>query len=412
MGLVWRFRSDLIGSGDVQMLRESEGQLRVRSRDLTLEAIERGHLLLARVGGNIFPVRSHTENVELFFTVSVIALAIRAFFFQPFSIPTNSMWPTYGGMTSEISTAMDRTPLDNFAYGARTYDIISPVSGIVSIAINGGVDAAKQKSLLHYTGFRKWRFGIFPMHFRRYELFVDGVAVPIEVPADFNIEQLLVRKFFPHITSNRIADVLNVHSPEFHHGRRLLGTGVHVEASKVFFSFEIIHGDIILVNRFITHFLPPRRGDAVVFATRYVPNLHPADLYYIKRLVAKAGDILSIDEDMLYANGKLANFSWPMLCNNRKVPPYRGYFPFGSFENQMPIAVEKGNVFVMGDNSRDSYDSRYFGAIPVGAIVGKPFLHVYPFLAAAHAYAGNSRLKKKYAMHRIIHLWDRLIGND
>ena len=405
-----RFRGDLIDRDSIQELVDIRQKLKKKSP--TLEDVERGHLLLARVGGSVFPRQAHVENVELFFTASVIALAIRTFFIQPFSIPTNSMWPTFSGMTAETTVAMDRNPLLNFAHGITPYDVISPASGNISIPINGGIDAMRQKSLLPYVEFRKWRFGILPTRFRRYELFVGGTAVEIEVPAEFNMERLLVRKFFPHVTSRRLSDILSVHSPEFRHGRRLLSTGKLAEKSKVLLSFDMVHGDVILVNRLTTHFIHPSRGDAVVFATRHVPSLRPMDRYYIKRLVARSGDVLTIDDMKLYANGDLANFSFPMLCNNGKAPPYEGYFPYGVFESQSAVPVEGGSVFVMGDNSADSYDSRFFGAIPRGAIVGKPLLHLYPFLPSRHGVGNHRFIRKKYFIHRIIHLWDHQVSDD
>ena len=42
------------------------------------------------------------ENVEVMLVAIAVAMAIRTFFLQPFKIPTNSMWPTYYGMTPEV----------------------------------------------------------------------------------------------------------------------------------------------------------------------------------------------------------------------------------------------------------------------------------------------------------------------
>ena len=41
---------------------------------------------------------------------AIVAGSIRSFFLQPFKIPTNSMWPTYNGMTAEVRAADEPVP--------------------------------------------------------------------------------------------------------------------------------------------------------------------------------------------------------------------------------------------------------------------------------------------------------------
>ena len=64
--------------------------------------IERLEEVLRRTGGAIYPKTALVENVEFFLVAAIVILGIRTYFVQPFKIPTNSMWPTYNGMTAEV----------------------------------------------------------------------------------------------------------------------------------------------------------------------------------------------------------------------------------------------------------------------------------------------------------------------
>ena len=119
-------------------------------------------------------------------------------------------------------------------------------------------------------------------------------------------------------------------------------------------------GDRVLVNRLAYEFgAGPQRGDVVVFLSP-VPGY--TDL--IKRVVAVAGDRVAVHDGRLWIDGKA------------QAEPYVND---GGTAGSMPErTVPPGKVFVMGDNRNDSADSRVFGPIGEGTIVGKALVVYWP----------------------------------
>ncbi|PYI73335.1 MAG: signal peptidase I, partial [Verrucomicrobia bacterium] len=62
-------------------------------------------------------------------------------------------------------------------------------------------------------------------------------------------------------------------------------------------------------------------------------------------------------------------------------PPYRGY-AFGHEYLSKPdqtYKVPRDGYFAMGDNSYNSFDSRYWGPVPVENLVGRGLFVYWPF---------------------------------
>ncbi|MCM3572420.1 MULTISPECIES: signal peptidase I [Mesobacillus] len=123
---------------------------------------------------------------------------------------------------------------------------------------------------------------------------------------------------------------------------------------------------------FVTKIGEPKRFDIVVFhATE--------DKDYIKRVIGLPGDRVEYKDDVLYINGK--PYDEPYLEENKKQVahgPLTGSFTL----SETPVGsdvVPEGHIFVLGDNRRDSRDSRHIGAVPIDSIVGTTKFVYYPF---------------------------------
>lgn len=112
-------------------------------------------------------------------------------------------------------------------------------------------------------------------------------------------------------------------------------------------------------------FSRPRRGDIVVFI---FPDDPKRD--FIKRLIAFGGETVEIKDGGIFINGKLIED--PVIS---KIYYYnRG--DYGQ-EGQV-IKVPEGQVYVLGDNSGSSHDSRFWGFVPERNIIGRAEFIYWP----------------------------------
>lgn len=86
--------------------------------------------------------------------------------------------------------------------------------------------------------------------------------------------------------------------------------------------------------------------------------------YYIKRVIAVAGDTVQIKEDGVYVNGKRLDEPY---VNNAEAPYYGNVNDF----LKKGVTVPDDMIFVMGDNRNHSADSRQLGCVPVNDVIGK-----------------------------------------
>lgn len=122
---------------------------------------------------------------------------------------------------------------------------------------------------------------------------------------------------------------------------------------------SLYNGQEIFVDRFLYVLSSPKRGDVVVFLPNGNENAH----YYVKRVVAVAGDHLLIQDGVLYVNG----------IESEWVTEYIG--DAGIAENE--LTLENGEVFCIGDHPESSEDSRSadIGPVETTDIIGKAWFH-------------------------------------
>ncbi len=116
-------------------------------------------------------------------------------------------------------------------------------------------------------------------------------------------------------------------------------------------------GEFVLVNKMSYRFGEVSRGDIIVF---HFP-LNPEE-ELIKRVIGLPGDQIRAQDGLVYVNGQLLN------------EPYIYQAPLYSGE----WMVSEGQIFVLGDNRNNSNDSKDWGLLPAGNVVGKAVLIYWP----------------------------------
>ena len=138
----------------------------------------------------------------------------------------------------------------------------------------------------------------------------------------------------------------------------------------------LLVGDHILVNKFLygikipftdKTLIPisdPKRSDVIVFIYPVDP-----DKDFIKRVIGLPGDKVEIFGEKVSINDKPFDDKHGFYSNLSRTAARTGELShFG------PITVPEGHLFVMGDNRDHSYDSRFWGFVPLSSVKGKAFI--------------------------------------
>jgi signal peptidase I len=131
----------------------------------------------------------------------------------------------------------------------------------------------------------------------------------------------------------------------------------------------------VLVNKLSYRLHDIHRKDVVVFDRITTSGGVIAHDDLIKRVIGVAGDTVEIKNCKVFVNSKEIQESYldkDVLALPNAIERCR-------VVDMQPITVPKNQLFVMGDNRPESYDSRSFGTIPKHLVVGRAFAIVWPF---------------------------------
>ncbi|MBV9658873.1 MAG: signal peptidase I, partial [Verrucomicrobia bacterium] len=306
---------------------------------------------------------SWRENVEVILVAIVLAVALRAYFVQPFRIPTGSMEPTLNGILGHPLPRNVAEPnffsraFQSLALGRTYVEAVSPV-------------ADRVERLVPVKRFR----------------FMDYTRIECASGRNYTVHAALTGY------DGGTANVRNALG---------LRVGKPIEAGEPILRGYIDTGDQVFVDKFTYHFRRPRRGDVFVFRTTGIHgievNFTDPDVrsqFYIKRLAGLPNDTLRIDAPRLFINDELAQgYGFERVMSGTQQAPHDGYSGYANMNYpgrneassfhflrtpEETFRVPDDGYFALGDNSYNSSDSRVWGKVPQNNIVGRGLWVYWP----------------------------------
>ncbi len=288
------------------------------------------------------------ENLEVIFVAVVIAMGIRAYFVQPFKIPTGSMQPTLNGIIAHPHR--DSSPIDGVEYtepgrfgqiweklyyGRSYVNLVSEGDDTILVS-----EIEEVKSMVFFT----------------------RTAIPCRSGRVYTVAG----------NSGKIKELIT----------NELRRNQVVKKGQVIARGYIDTGDQVLVDKFSYHWRKPKRGEVFVFVTRGIRGIEDrfsseerkgGAQHYIKRLGGVPGDHLQVRPPNLLINGEVAKAEGFVKVMSQKNG-YNGYTT--GYKLDFNLGPEE--YIALGDNSANSSDSRVWGTVPRDNLIGRAMFVYLP----------------------------------
>lgn len=322
------------------------------------------------------PLGWFEENVEVMFVAIVIALGLRAYYLQPFRIPTGSMQPTLNGIIGKPLPqaewpSLPQRLVEKVLRGRSYVRVVNDQDRFLAVTPQNRVDI-RDVQFMHF--------------FSRSELhFTD--SPPLRLPAPTN-------------PCTQIGLAAAIQTASRNGGLLPKGT--------VICEGTVDSGDLVLVDKLSYHFRKPERGEVFVFDTLGIRGIHErsgeqaAGSHYIKRLCGVPGDTLQIQSPNLLIDGRIAKEpgiqrvihgegdfainpngyaladSRELLGRSQTISQY-----LASPDDKLSLAGKNARpgmreYAALGDNTGNSLDSRYWGPVREFNLVGPALFSLWP----------------------------------
>ena len=297
------------------------------------------------------------EWLDTFVVAISVAMAFRAYFYEPFNIPTGSMMPTLYGNHSVAAKPSDATFWDKGPLKVLKWAWTGDWFKVVQAPATGSL-------VMQPTNDGCIRLSVSTMPDKGYDVPTDAFG--------------------------RAANG----APYLPNG---LTHGSQVRVGQLIWCGTVKSGDFLFVNRWIWNFRHPKRGDVMIFATTGLDGVQQGT-HYIKRMTGLPGEELTMDPPRLVVNGKpvpeegrIGQISRQEKFTETAAFPYAGFNFSGSEDPRFNVPgrtlAKPGDVaklgpdeyYACGDNSPASFDSRFWGPVPGKLLRGRAGGVFWPF---------------------------------
>lgn len=329
-----------------------------------------------------------SENVEVLFVAIVVALGLRAYYLQPFRIPTGSMRPTLNGIIGHVESK-DKWPalpvrlMQEATHGRSYLSVVNETEGDRIVKI-------EPKQQFHFFS-------------RTVITFKSGKTRNVSgSPTAF--AEALNKEAFEKLAGGTMSDKPTE--------RLMQITQIDLPANFIVAEGYIETGDLVLVDKFSYHFRQPDAGEVFVFDTREIKQIQAGKnpgSHYIKRLIATPGQKIELkystprteivqlsngqrgvrqfnDNALVYIDGK--KMKAPGVLRVEAAQADYGTYGYQATERLAPgryvklkdrPSTGKSEYFAQGDNSANSSDSRMWGTVKEFNLVGPAMVALWPF---------------------------------
>ncbi len=399
------YQRDLIPDAKMAEVAETraayDAALKARDRE-GLEGLEKKLLKVCEGAVPDYNASPLKENVEVIIVAVVVALGIRAYYLQPFKIPTASMQPTLNGIIATRIEAKQDTP--NFllqglqyAWNGRNYVNWSIPEDWTGVSLTG----YQQQSKANFFTFTTLHFS----NGQKESLYAPAKQLlkDIRDGQDFSLCHIpAVTAAIGNVDSDDNPQIVYFGEPMSDQNGNPMSTAdgrpvmkpkpVPVQPGQLFARGYIESGDQLLVDKVSYHFRRPHRDDVFVFSTEGIQMIGK-NQHYIKRLTAVPGDRLAVEPPVLLINGQKTTGDGSLKVINQEgdyskykgysmaQPPGGGRWFVGPGDGVRSAEVILGpkEYMAMGDNSYNSFDSRNWGPVAEKNIVGPALMVYWPF---------------------------------
>ncbi len=155
-----------------------------------------------------------------------------------------------------------------------------------------------------------------------------------------------------------------------------------VEGGSMLYTFH--DKDVLLVDKISYFFTTPSRGDVVIFKLIEDRGNGKEERYLIKRLLGLPGEKVSVSHGIT------------TIYNKEHPQGFTIEEPFVEEKDEnknIDIQLSNSEYFVMGDNRKKSYDSRYWGPLDKEHMRGRVYIRLYPFKNIGKDPGGHSYIQ-------------------